>query len=122
MPGLYSVEGEGVIDGELRVYIAGPYTSGRWGPNIEAAIDAAQDVYEAGHVPFVPHTMTALWSMKHMNDWITFDLKWVEVCDALVRIGGWSEGAQTEEEFAKENGIPVYHGVDDFIDEVGENV
>lgn len=121
MSGLDSVDGMGIGDGQKRVYVAGPYTNGSWGGNIEGAIDVAQGIYEAGHVPFIPHTMTALWSMKHRNEWIKLDLKWVEVCDALVRIDGHSNGSDTEVEFAKENNIDVYFGVDSFLEDVSGN-
>jgi len=45
------------------VYIAGPYTQGEWGTNIRNAVQAAERVWQLGHVPFIPHTETALWSI-----------------------------------------------------------
>lgn len=117
MPGLESVENEGLEDGELRVYIAGPYTNGDWGENIKLAIGAAQDVLESGHCPFLPHTMTGLWSILYWNKWIEFDLKWLEVCDALIRLPGDSPGADTEVKFAEQEGIEVYNSVNEFVEQ-----
>lgn len=120
MPGVDNPEEHGIEDGQLRVYIAGPYTGGDWGQNIMRAVNAAQLVYMMGHVPFIPHTMTALWSTHYDNDWIEYDLKWLEACDAMLRLSGESEGADSEEEFANINDIPVYHSIEEFTNEVGE--
>lgn len=116
MPGVKDVTEEGLKDDEKLVYIAGPYTNGSWGDNIRNAIDTAQFVYQMGDVPFVPHTMTATWSIVYNNDWISFDLKWLEVCDYLIRLDGYSEGADSEVEFAKENGIKVFNGVWEYLE------
>ena len=101
-----------------RVYIAGPYTHGDWGLNQRRAIQAAQEVLDRGHIPFIPHTMTATWSIVCGNNWIDFDLYWVEVCDALIRLPGKSNGSDTEVEFAKDNDIDVYMSVEEFVEEV----
>ena len=115
MPGLTNPEEHGIEEGQLRVYIAGPYTHGKWGENQRRAIEAAQKVLEAGHIPFVPHTMTGIWSVMYSNEWIKFDLKWVEVCDALIRLPGKSNGSDTEVDFAAEMEIPIYYTVDEFL-------
>lgn len=121
MPGVEDVTKHGIDDGQKRVYIAGPYTGGQWGENIQNAVIAGQTVYEVGHIPFIPHTMTGLWSALYPNNrWITFDLKWVEVCDALIRLPGESEGADSEVRFARHNDIPVHFGVDQFLLSEGE--
>ena len=121
MPGLDDITGEGVQDDELLVYIAGPYTHGRWEDNIIQAIEIAQQIWMTGHTPFLPHTMTSLWSLLYpKNQWIRLDLKWLEQCDALIRIEGKSEGADTEVEFAEESGIPVYNTPHEFLVHHGE--
>jgi len=98
-----------------RVYIAGPYTHGDWGENQRNVIEAAQKVMNHGHVPFIPHTMTGLWSVMYSNNWIAFDLHWLKTCDAIVRLPGESEGADIEVAFAKQEGIKVYDSVERFI-------
>lgn len=109
----------GKTEEQLLVYVAGPYTHGEWGTNIRNAIEEAQILLEEGHVPFIPHTMTGLWSIQYQNDWLEFDFCWLEECDAMVRIEGFSEGSDQEEEFAEENDIPVYDSAADLLNEEG---
>lgn len=118
MPGLDSIKGEGLGEDELRVYIAGPYTHGKWEQNIRNVIMAGQRIFDAGHYPFLPHVHTYPWALFYDNQWIEMDLVWLEVCDALIRLKGKSAGADTEVEFAEHNGIPVYLSVDEFLQEV----
>lgn len=104
----------------MRVYIAGPYTHGSWGENVRNAIEAAEAVWESGHVPFIPHTMTSLWSLlvdRTGHEWLEYDIEWLKKCDALIRISGYSEGSDTEVEFCENHGIPVYYSVEEFLDD-----
>jgi len=112
------VETGGKEPEQLRVYIAGPYTHGDWGTNQKNVIVAAQVVKDHGHIPFIPHTMTGLWSIMYDNDWLEFDLAWLEVCDAMVKLEGKSTGADLEEDFADLNDIEVYKGVQEFVENV----
>lgn len=103
------------------VYVAGPYTEGEWGTNIRNAVEAAERIWKAGHIPFIPHTMTALWSVvieREGSRWLDFDFHWVEKCDALVRLPGESPGGDKEIAHAQENGLDVYRGVDAFLAQV----
>lgn len=119
MPGLEDPTRYGIRDEQERVYIAGPYTHGKWGRNQRNVIEAAQEVLEAGHIPFIPHTMTGIWSIMYDNEWIKFDLKWMEACDCVIRLPGESDGADTEVEFASEMGMEVFHSVENFKAEKG---
>ena len=108
----------------LRVYIAGPYTNGAWEYNIRRVVYAADQVVGVGHVPFIPHTMTSLWALitpKPKDEWLEFDLNWLDACDCLIRIYGESPGGDREVEYARSNGIDVYHGVNEFLQEVGRD-
>ena len=105
-----------------KVYIAGPYSGGDWGTNVKNAVLAGDRVWRAGHVPFIPHTMTGLWSVlseKSGDEWLEYDLEWLAECDALIRLPGESPGAEVEVSFANESGIDVYHSVDEFLESVG---
>jgi hypothetical protein len=100
------------------VYIAGPYTKGVWEYNLRNVIEAAEQVYNAGHVPFIPHTMTTLWALlypKQKDAWLEIDLRVLEECDSLIRLDGDSEGAEVEVDFAQEHGITVYESIDEFL-------
>lgn len=98
----------------MKVYIAGPYTNGDVALNVRTAIEAADRVLKAGHVPFVPH----LFHFWHLlcpgpyEQWTAMDLAWLDHCDALVRLPGGSSGADAEVSRARELGIPVYFGVE----------
>lgn len=111
--------------GRLRVYIAGPYTKGAWEYNIRSVVAAADQVMEAGHVPFIPHTMTTLWALvspRPKEEWLAFDLDWLDACDCLIRLDGESPGGDSEVKYAQNHGIPIYHGVEEFLAEVGRDV
>lgn len=95
------------------VYIAGPYSHGDVAENIRAVIKAAEAVIAAGYLPFLPH-LSHLWhliSPHELGYWLDYDLAWLERCDAMLRLPGFSPGADREEEFASQHGIPVVYSV-----------
>lgn len=94
-----------------RIYIAGPYTKGDVAQNVANAIHVANHLLDQGCVPFVPH-LTHFWHLIHprpYEDWLGYDLVWLEQCDTLVRIDGDSNGANKEEERMRELERPVFH-------------
>jgi hypothetical protein len=103
------------------VYVSGPYSTGKWGANVRNAIDAAEYIRcETENVyPFVPHTMSALWSLVYPgldhDDWMELDLAFVERCDALLRLDGESPGGDEEVAFARELDIPRYYDVENLV-------
>lgn len=101
----------------MRVYIAGPYTKGDVALNVRAALQAASDLRDAGHAPYVPH-LTHFWHMlfpRPYEDWLDQDNQYIPVCEALVRIPGESSGGDKEAALAQSLGIPVYYGVEEFL-------
>lgn len=100
------------------VYIAGPYTEGAWEDNLRNVIDVAEYVWSRGHTPFIPHTMTTLWALvyqKEKEKWLEFDLRWLDVCDAMIRVDGHSPGAAAEQRHCEENDIPVFTNKHEFV-------
>lgn len=98
-----------------RVYIAGPYTKGDVAVNVHNAIDVANEILKAGHVPYLPH-LTHFWHLvtpHPYRDWLDIDLEFLKVCDCILRIPGESNGADGEVEFAKRKGIPIYYKIGD---------
>jgi hypothetical protein len=98
------------------VYVAGPYSQGDVCANIRAAVEAADQLVALGCIPFVPH-LSHLWHMikpRTYQWWLWFDRQWLEACDCVVRIPGESNGADKEVAYARELGIPVYDGLDEF--------
>ena len=106
----------------LKIYIAGPYsaeTAEQRLKNVNIAIDAGIAVYFKGHFPYVPHLthfvddranetgITMKW-----EDYIRWDMPWVEVCDALLYLRS-SRGADLELEAAKDSGKQIFYSVDE---------
>lgn len=92
----------------MMVYIAGPYTSDPDAGTLNA-IDAAEQIAKWGHVPHVPH-LYHFWHQIHPHPddfWLELDRHYLKLCDVMVRLPGASHGADLEETWAAEFGIPV---------------
>lgn len=101
----------------VSVYIASPYTVGDPAINVKFQMDVVNRLLNAWFLPFCP-----LYShFQHMahprpyQDWIDIDLKWVEKCDCLLRLGGRSPGADGEVEYATKLGKPVFYSEDELL-------
>lgn len=98
----------------MRIYVAGPYSKGDVFANIRRAVQAGTALIKRGHSPFVPH-LTGFWDFLtplDYEEWLAYDMEWVRVCDAILRLPGESSGADREVAFAKELGKPVYFAVE----------
>lgn len=105
----------------MRVYVAGPMTSGKAMENLRTALDAATELLKHGHVPFVPH-LSYFWELVHPQPreaWLTMDFAWIETCGALIRLPGHSHGADREVAFAVRRGIPAFTSVAEFLSSDG---
>jgi hypothetical protein len=103
----------------MRVYIAAPYSRGIPDETMARVIDAADQLRHAGHVPFIPHTMTFLWAVRHQHPvdyWYAFDIEWLKQCEAIVRLPGPSTGADEEVRIARDElHLPVYNSVAELL-------
>lgn len=98
-----------------KAYIAGPISNGAtltreaMSDNMLKGIVFANRMWDLGYVPFCPQLSVAWHNVcpRHYHDWIEYDKSWLELCDVLIRMPGESKGADLEEEYAKEAGIPV---------------
>lgn len=98
-----------------KIYIASPYTLGDVAVNVRESLFVADELVKNQFVPFVP-LLSHFWhlvSPKPYEVWLEYDLQWIESCDGLLRVGGKSEGADAEVEFAKEIGIPVFYSIEE---------
>lgn len=109
-----------------RIAVAGPYSTGGADAGLRAARlrdmnDAAVAVFEKGWVPVIGVNMAlpvvkvageARFSeiMQPLSNAVVAD------CEAILRIGGPSHGADEEVEIIKAKGGTVYHSVDDVPD------
>lgn len=100
-----------------RVFVSGPYTLGDVAVNVKNAMDAGNDLINAGFYPFVPH-LSHFMHMAHPQQyekWLELDLRFLECCDVLVRLSGDSSGADKEVAHARKLGIPVYFSLVEFF-------
>ena len=99
----------------MKVYVAGPYTLGDTAINVANAIHTGDKLLEMGHYPYIPH-LTHFWhllSHKPHDVWLDLDLKFLAICDCLLRLPGKSEGANLEVFTAGKLNIPVYYDIKD---------
>lgn len=98
--------------------IAGPYTSGARSQsdraaNLRAMNAAAYEVFRLGHVPLIGVNMAlpvieAAGQEKHDELMMPISLALAARCDAVLRIGGPSKGADDEVNLIRSKGGAVY--------------
>lgn len=100
------------------VYIASPYSKGNTARNVRSQMDTFDILLPMGVVPIAP-----LWS--HFQDivnplryseWLKYDLEIVKRCDAVLRQGGDSRGADREVRAFRKAGKPVFRNFDEVED------
>ena len=97
----------------MKVYIASPYLNGDKEENVMRSINAFHALAVNGHTPFAPllgHYIDIHYKMDS-DWWLEHDLKWLECCDAVLRLSGDSHGADVEVMRAERLGIPVYYSL-----------
>jgi hypothetical protein len=91
------------------IYVAGPYTQGAMVENVRNAIAAGDILAMAGYIPFIPH-LSHFWDLLLSHDyrfWMEQDLAWLVKCDAILRLPGYSPGADEEVKFARDHRIKI---------------
>ena len=113
----------------LMILVAGPYRSGtgddpeRLAANVRAMEACALPLFRAGHIPVVGEwlalPLAALAGSQRPGD-AAFDEvfhpiaeRLLERCDALLRVGGPSVGADLMVHIASERGLRVFHALRD---------
>ena len=110
----------------MRVYVAGPYSAGDTITclnNMRIGMKASTKVLLAGHQPFCPwidfHFQLMLEEHESLTveDYYRYSISWLEVADVMVVLDGWkkSSGTIAEVDRAKEIGIPIFFGVEEFL-------
>jgi len=101
-----------------KVYIAGPYSQGQVALNVKNAIDACEKLWKLGYLPFCPH-LNHLWEILYPPDVeyiLAFDMAWLEICDCMLRLDGFSPGAEREEQKMVELDRPVFKHIETLVD------
>lgn len=91
------------------VYVAGPYTKPDPCLTTHNAIKVGNELLNAGYPSFVPH-LTHFWHTMHpqpYQTWLDLDIVLMSRCDVVLRLPGYSSGADKEVELANSIGIPV---------------
>jgi hypothetical protein len=111
------------------ILVAGPYRSGtgddpdRMKANVKAMEELALPLFRAGHLPVVGEWL-ALPLIERAGSRRVGDAAFDEIfhpiaerlvahCDAILRVGGPSAGADEMVRLAKDQGRAAYHGVED---------
>lgn len=108
------------------IMVAGPYRSGSsepavWAENLAALNRAAHAVFRKGHVPIIGVNMAlpiidAAGPQSYPEIMMTLSLDLAERCDAVLRIGGPSAGADEEVRRFEERGLTVFRSLDEIPD------
>ena len=110
------------------IMVAGPYTAGgadtaQRAKNLQHLNEAAYQVFQKGHVPIIGVNM-ALPIVEAAPEgafeqlMMPISLQLAQRCDAVLRIGGPSKGADQEVELVGGRG-PIYHSVEQIPDDPG---
>lgn len=111
------------------IMIAGPYRTGAKTKadreaNLLAMNRAAHQVFRKGHVPVIGVNMAlpviqAAGPEMYDDIMMPLSLALAERCDAILRIEGFSPGADDEVERVRAHGGRVYHSVEEIPDASG---
>ena len=113
----------------LMILVAGPYRSGtnddpaKMAANVDAMTEAALKLYRAGHLPIVGEwfalPLVEAAGSQQVGDPIFNEIfhpiahRILERCDAVLRMGGPSQGADEMISTAQEHGLLVFHRLED---------
>jgi hypothetical protein len=118
-----------VADTRQMILVAGPYRSGtgddpaRMAANVRLMESYALPIYRAGHVPIVGEwlalPLVALAGSRAVGDDAFNEIfhpiaeRLLERCDAVLRVGGSSQGADLMVQLAEAQGLHVYRRLSD---------
>jgi hypothetical protein len=111
------------------ILIAGPYRSGtgddptKLADNVRAMEECALPLFRAGHVPIIGEwlalPLVALAGSRRIGDAAFNEIfhpiaeRMLAHCDAVLRVGGPSQGADLMVKTAHDHGLAVFHSLDE---------
>ena len=118
-----------MTDSSQMILVAGPYRSGtgddptRMAANVQLMERYALPIYRAGHIPIVGEwlalPLVALAGSRQVGDEAFNEIfhpiaeRLLERCDAVLRVGGESQGADVMVRLAAQRGLQVYRRLSD---------
>lgn len=98
-----------------RVFVSCPISRGDAEVNFKRACAAQHDLILHGYAPLNPALCMRLPGnelIEH-DQWMEVSLPWVEASDAVLRVSGYSRGADEETAHAEFFSIPVFYSIDE---------
>jgi len=115
----------------MMILIAGPYRSGtgddpaKMAANVQAMEALALPIYRAGHLPVLGEwfalPLVASAGSKRVGDapfneiFHPISERLLEKCDAVLRVGGASSGADLMVELARKKGLKVFYSLEEIL-------
>lgn len=100
------------------IMISGPYRHGSkdpqvWEQNLNLMNEFAYAVFKLGHMPIIGVNMAkpiidSMGEGKYEEIMMPLSLSLIDRCDAVLRVGGESKGADDEVERFRKKGLPIY--------------
>lgn len=107
----------------LLIMVSGPFRHGSddpevWAANLRAMHEAVLEVHEKGHLPVIGVDVAlpligVAGTQRYDELMMPISLALAKRCDAVLRIGGPSRGADQEVQVFVDKGLPVYRSVQD---------
>lgn len=81
--------------------------------HLAEALQAMRELMRLGYAPFTPQLTFFLepFMQADHDTWLSIDLPWVAVADAVIRLPGESRGADVEVEQAHLFNVPVFYSI-----------
>ncbi|MCB0713246.1 MAG: DUF4406 domain-containing protein [Ignavibacteriae bacterium] len=105
------------------IMVAGPYRSGsdnpvRWSENLRELNQVALEIFQRGHIPIIGVNLAlpvidVAGQEMYSELMMPISLALAERCDAVLRIGGASSGADREVERFRAKGLPIFRSIDE---------
>lgn len=115
----------------MMILIAGPYRSGtgddpaKISANVEAMEAYALPIFRKGHIPMLGEwlalPLVKLAGSKQAGDGPFNEIfhpiaeRLLDKCDAVLRVGGASQGADLMVDVARKNGLPVFFDLEEIL-------
>ena len=105
----------------FKIYLSGPITEGNQRRNYQQAVDAQIAVMSLGHSVLNPMLTMQLPDSFSWSVWMECCLPWVASSDIILRLPGYSRGAELECRHARTHGITICSSIADLIDTISRH-